>query len=57
MPLLICLGIDNYVRAQTVDARPFFLRQVRPGNKASRYSELPVFYGSFAVLLEYMLLL
>jgi len=24
MPLLICLGIDNYVHVQTVDTWPFF---------------------------------
>ena len=31
MPLLICLGIDNYVHVQTVDTRPFFLGRVGPG--------------------------
>ena len=35
MHLLICLGIDNYAHAQTVDTRPFFLGRVGPGNEAS----------------------
>jgi len=35
MPLLICLGLDNYAHAQTVDTRPFFLGRVGPGNEAN----------------------
>ena len=34
MPFPICLGIDNYAHAQTVDTRPFFLGRVEPGNEA-----------------------
>ena len=36
MPLLICFGFDNYVHAQMVDTRLFFLGRVGPGNEASR---------------------
>ena len=32
--VIICLGLDNYAHAQTVDTRPFFLGQVGPGNEA-----------------------
>ena len=35
MPLLICLGIDNYAHAQTVATRPFFLGRVGPGNEVN----------------------
>jgi len=38
MPLLICLGIDNYAYAQTVDTRPFFLGRVGPENEAKSIS-------------------
>ena len=34
MPLLICLGLDNYAHAQRVDTRPFFLGWVWPGSEA-----------------------
>jgi len=34
MPLLICLGIDNYAHVQTVNTRPFFFGWVGPGNEA-----------------------
>ena len=34
MPLLICLGLDNYAHAQRVDTRPFFLGRVWPGSEA-----------------------
>ena len=33
--VIICLGLDNYAHAQTVDTRPFFLGRVGPGNEAT----------------------
>jgi len=38
MPLSLCLAVDNYAHAQTVDTRPFFLGRFGPGNEASRTS-------------------
>jgi len=32
--VIICLGLDNYAHAQTVDTRHFFLGRVGPGNEA-----------------------
>ena len=46
MPLLICLGIDNYAHAQTVDTRPFFLGWVGPGNEAIHSQTLDVLPSS-----------
>ena len=36
MPLLICLGLDNYTHVQTVDTRPSFLGQVGPRSEARK---------------------